>query len=111
MIAECHVNCLVETDAQAYANAEFIAEASPATVLALLDELEAAKKRIAELEAREIKPAKGEVLVVVNGKGILTRVFTMNLMDFEYCRQLWRLYFAWYYYHNGNYYHGGYDAC
>ncbi|EFT2882016.1 ead/Ea22-like family protein, partial [Escherichia coli] len=39
-IAECHVNCLVETDAQAYANAEFIAEASPATVLALLDERE-----------------------------------------------------------------------
>ncbi|EJQ7088628.1 ead/Ea22-like family protein [Escherichia coli] len=95
------------------ANAEFIAAASPATVLALLDErernqqyikrrdqenedialtvgklrveLEAAKsklneqreyyegvisdgsKRIAELEAREIKPAKGEVLVVVSG--------------------------------------------
>ncbi|EOT3909448.1 ead/Ea22-like family protein [Escherichia coli] len=158
VIAECHVNCLVETDAQAYANAEFIAEASPATVLALLDErernqqyikrrdqenedialtvgrlrvelegkdskianltaerdalregemgdarhsntraaadiyfqlveeceipaggslveyvddmrekLEAAEKRIAELEAREIKPAKGEVLVVVSG--------------------------------------------
>lgn len=37
------------------------------TVLALLDELEAAEKRIAELEAREIKPAKGEVLVVVSG--------------------------------------------
>lgn len=36
------------------ANAEFIAAANPATVLALLDELEAAKKRIAELEAREI---------------------------------------------------------
>ena len=34
VIAECHVNCLVETDAQAYANAEFIAEANPATVLA-----------------------------------------------------------------------------
>ncbi|HBA8919270.1 TPA: ead/Ea22-like family protein [Escherichia coli] len=95
------------------ANAEFIAEANPATVLALLDErernqqyikrrdqeneeialtvgklrveLEEAKsklneqreyyegvisdgsKRIAELEAREIKPAKGEVLVVVSG--------------------------------------------
>lgn len=77
------------------ANAEFIAAASPATVLALLDErernqqyikrrdqeneeialtvgklrveLEAAEKRIAELEAREIKPAKGEVLVVVSG--------------------------------------------
>lgn len=36
------------------ANAEFIAAASPATVLELLDELEAAKNRIAELEAREI---------------------------------------------------------
>ncbi|WP_425401897.1 ead/Ea22-like family protein [Escherichia coli] len=35
--------------------------------VALLDELEAAEKRIAELEAREIKPAKGEVLVVVSG--------------------------------------------
>ncbi|EGY1252781.1 ead/Ea22-like family protein [Escherichia coli] len=113
VIAECHVNCLVETDAQAYANAEFIAEVNPATMLALLDErernlqyiksrdqenedialtvgklrveLEEAKsklneqreyyegvisdgsKRIAELEAREIKPAKGEVLVVVSG--------------------------------------------
>ncbi len=40
VIAECHVNCLVETDAQAYANAEFIAEANPATVLAILDERE-----------------------------------------------------------------------
>ena len=30
-------------------------------------ELTAARKRIAELEAREIKPAKGEVLVVVSG--------------------------------------------
>ncbi|HFR0205328.1 TPA: ead/Ea22-like family protein [Escherichia coli] len=36
------------------ANAEFIAAANPATVLTLLDELEAAKKRIAELEAREV---------------------------------------------------------
>lgn len=49
------------------ANKRFIAAANPATVLTLLDELEAAKKRIAELEAREIKPAKGEVLVVVSG--------------------------------------------
>lgn len=32
----------------------FIAAANPATVLALLDELEAAEKRIAELEAREV---------------------------------------------------------
>lgn len=33
-------------------DAAFIAAASPVTVLALLDELEAAEKRIAELEAR-----------------------------------------------------------
>ncbi len=39
----------------------------PETMLDLLDELEAKDKRIAELEAREIKPAKGEVLVVVSG--------------------------------------------
>lgn len=33
---------------------DFVAKANPATVLELLDELEAAKKRITELEAREI---------------------------------------------------------
>lgn len=32
----------------------FIATANPSTVLALLDELEAAERRIAELEAREV---------------------------------------------------------
>lgn len=36
------------------ANAEFIAAANPATVLTLLDELETAKKRIAELEAEPV---------------------------------------------------------
>ncbi|EOB2285760.1 ead/Ea22-like family protein, partial [Escherichia coli] len=35
-----HVNCLVETDAQAYANAEFIAAFNPNVALALLDERE-----------------------------------------------------------------------
>ncbi|MGG1954321.1 ead/Ea22-like family protein [Enterobacter cloacae] len=35
-------------------DAAFIAAANPATVLALLDELEAKDKRIAELEAREV---------------------------------------------------------
>lgn len=35
-------------------DAAFIAAANPATVLALLDELEAAEKRVAELEAREL---------------------------------------------------------
>ncbi|EEW6225014.1 ead/Ea22-like family protein [Escherichia coli] len=37
------------------ANAEFIAAANPATVLALLDELESAEKRIAELSASHSK--------------------------------------------------------
>ncbi|HAW0053048.1 TPA: ead/Ea22-like family protein [Escherichia coli] len=69
VIAECHVNCLVETDAQAYANAEFIAEANPATVLALLDEnesmcrdllarngeIEGLRKLVAELEETKSK--------------------------------------------------------
>ncbi|HCN5955637.1 TPA: ead/Ea22-like family protein [Escherichia coli] len=36
------------------ANAEFIAAANPAAVLTLLDELEAAKKRIAELKAEPV---------------------------------------------------------
>ena len=35
-------------------DAAFIAAANPATVLALLDELEASEKRIAELEARQL---------------------------------------------------------
>ncbi|EPL0394291.1 ead/Ea22-like family protein [Enterobacter ludwigii] len=39
--------------------ARFIAAANPATVLSLLDELEAAEKRIAELEAREVTPEVG----------------------------------------------------
>ncbi|EEW0897610.1 DUF551 domain-containing protein [Escherichia coli] len=39
------------------ANAEFIAAANPATVLALLGELETAKKRIAELEAEPVSQA------------------------------------------------------
>lgn len=54
VVAECHVNCLTKTSEQVYANAEFIAVANPRTMLALLDELEAAEKHIAELEAREV---------------------------------------------------------
>ena len=42
------------TQDQTARNGEFIAAANPATVLALLDELEAAEKRIAELEARTV---------------------------------------------------------
>ncbi|HGD7959270.1 TPA: ead/Ea22-like family protein [Escherichia coli] len=48
-------------------NARYIAAFNPEVVQALLNEREAQSKRIAELEAREIKPAKGEVLIVVSG--------------------------------------------
>lgn len=41
----------------AQANREFVQDATPDTVLALLDELEAAEKRIAELETRAFNPA------------------------------------------------------
>ncbi|EIT7655031.1 ead/Ea22-like family protein [Escherichia coli] len=43
-------------------DAAFIAAANPATVLALLDELETAEKRIAELEARAFNPAILDVI-------------------------------------------------
>lgn len=65
VIAECHVNCLVETDAQAYANAEFIAEANPATVLALLDELERNQQYIksSDQENEDIALTVGRLLI------------------------------------------------
>ncbi len=70
VIAECHVNCLVETDAQAYANAEFIAEASPATVLALLDERERNQQYIKrrDQENEEIALTVGRLRVELEGK-------------------------------------------
>lgn len=44
-------------------NREFVQVANPATVLAILDELESAEKRIAELEAREISlPERSSML-------------------------------------------------
>ncbi|WP_275213400.1 ead/Ea22-like family protein [Citrobacter freundii] len=55
------------SDSCGYDRDEFNDAITPEVVLALLDELEAAENRMAELEAREIKQAKGEVLVVVSG--------------------------------------------
>ena len=48
----------------AEANREFVQVANPDTVLALLDELEAAEKRIAELESNEIREDGNQFLVV-----------------------------------------------
>ncbi|HAM4523553.1 TPA: ead/Ea22-like family protein, partial [Escherichia coli] len=65
--AECHVNCLVETDVQAYANAEFIAAFNPNVALALLDEINALEEtrindvcRIAEL-TKQLELAKSKL--------------------------------------------------
>lgn len=77
VVAECHVNCLTKNDDQVYANAEFIAATHPANVLALVEaldtkeeqranwfhvaqklgeDLDAAEKRIAELEKAASEP-------------------------------------------------------
>lgn len=45
-----------ESDSWGYDRDEFNEALTPSTVLALLDELEAAEKRIAELEANKCKP-------------------------------------------------------
>jgi hypothetical protein len=49
--------------------AKFIAAANPSTVLALLDELEAAENRIAELEARTVNLPKRSVGEVMHMSG------------------------------------------
>ena len=65
------------------ANAEFIAAANPAAVLALLDELEAAKKRIAELESNEVREVGNQFLVVRHpGKTPVIKHCTGDLEEF-----------------------------
>ena len=49
MIAECHVSCLTETGAQAYANAEFITTFNPEIAMVLLDEREVKNRLMVEL--------------------------------------------------------------
>lgn len=71
VIAECHVNCLVETDVQAYANAEFIAAFNPNVALALLDErernLQYIKRR--DQENEDIALTVGRLRVELESKG------------------------------------------
>ena len=64
-------------------DAEFIAAANPAAVLALLDELEAAKKRIAELESNEVREVGNQFLVVRHpGKTPVIKHCTGDLEEF-----------------------------
>lgn len=71
VIAECHVNCLVETDAQAYANAEFIAAFNPKIALALLDERERNQQYIKrrDQENEDIALTVGRLRVELESKG------------------------------------------
>lgn len=59
----------------------FIAAANPATVLSLLDELEAAEKRIAELEARTVTlPPLNDDLIAILGRPNFTCSHLAELM-------------------------------
>ncbi|HFF3904072.1 TPA: ead/Ea22-like family protein [Escherichia coli] len=95
VIAECHVNCLVETDAQAYANAEFIAAFNPNVALALLDERERNQQYIKrrDQENEEIALTVGKLRVELEGKDKLIAELGKQcaewerkaLSDFEEC--------------------------
>ena len=63
------------------ANKRFAAIATPLTFLALLDELEAAEKRIAELEAREVTlPPLNDDLIAILGRPNFTCSHLAELM-------------------------------
>ncbi|EPM9062153.1 ead/Ea22-like family protein [Escherichia coli] len=87
VIAECHVNCLVETDAQAYANAEFIAAFNPTVALALLDERERNQQYIKrrDQENEEIALTEGKLLIE-NGRLVADtlRHLADNEIDSDY---------------------------
>ncbi|EFJ0855454.1 ead/Ea22-like family protein [Escherichia coli] len=82
VIAECHVNCLVETDAQAYANAEFIAAFNPNVALVLLDERERNQQYIKrrDQENEDIALTVGKLLIE---KGRLVADTLRHLADNE----------------------------
>ncbi|HFI8888315.1 TPA: ead/Ea22-like family protein [Escherichia coli] len=62
---------------------DFVAKANPAIVLELLDELEAAKKRIAELESNEVLEVGNQFLVVRHpGKTPVIKHCTGDLEEF-----------------------------
>ncbi|MEH3916504.1 ead/Ea22-like family protein [Enterobacter asburiae] len=58
-----------ESDSWGYDRDEFNEALTPSTVLALLDELEAAEKRIAELERKEQHSERQSVIDALAGSG------------------------------------------
>ncbi|EFL0565029.1 ead/Ea22-like family protein [Escherichia coli] len=85
VIAECHVNCLVETDAQAYANAEFIAAFNPNVALARLDERERNQQYIKrrDQENEEIALTVGKLRVELEGKDKLIAELGKQCAEWE----------------------------
>ncbi|EFK2514810.1 ead/Ea22-like family protein [Escherichia coli] len=85
VIAECHVNCLVETDAQAYANAEFIAAFNPNVALALLDERERNQQYIKrrDQENEDIALTVGKLRVELEGKDKLIAELGKQCAEWE----------------------------
>ncbi|MDM3287096.1 ead/Ea22-like family protein [Citrobacter sp. Cf042] len=72
---------LMAWDETAKRNAEFIAAANPATVLALLDELEAAEKRIAELSGEFFAlPPLNDDLIAILGRPNFTCAHLAELL-------------------------------
>lgn len=70
VVAECHVNCLTKNSDQVYANAGFIAFASPANVISLLEEISTLEARCAALAAESEE----------------RRQFILNGVEFGYIR-------------------------
>ncbi|EFN4876647.1 ead/Ea22-like family protein [Escherichia coli] len=85
VIAECHVNCLVETDVQAYANAEFIAAFNPNVALAMLDERERNQQYIKrrDQENEEIALTVGKLRVELEGKDKLIAELGKQCAEWE----------------------------
>jgi len=69
---------------------EFEAAAKPATVLALLDELESKDKRIAELEARTLVPVEPTLDQLVAGKRRLTSTGRMSRLMSQRLAEVYR---------------------
>ncbi|EJL7784364.1 ead/Ea22-like family protein [Escherichia coli] len=92
VIAECHVNCLVKTDVQAYANAEFIAAFNPNVALALLDERERNQQYIKsrDQENEEIALTVGKLRVELEAAEALNKHLELAIRKADGCSEALR---------------------